>query len=389
MSRRTAVSLSFASAVLAAVLTAAAFGLAGADPQPTSFTTAVTANESELLVQSDLAPPQQELDEDAPDEDLQEEQPEEQQQAAAEAEAEPLTRAAVNWAAVYELVSPSLVLVQTETGAGSGFFVTADGHIITNYHVITGANRILITLHDAAQHDAVLVAKDVGNDLALLKIDADDIAITVPEFGAVADLRVGDPAAALGAPYNLFSSLTVGIISALDRTRQSGTETFEQLRGLIQTDAALNPGNSGGMLVDAQGRVIGIPTQIESPDRASSGIGFAVSMDTVLRSLPTLLEGNDAERGYLGVSLRELADGLTIADVYCGTTADWAGLEDGDVFVSVNGAAIGTFDDLLALMWKVQPGDWLEIVVSRDGGEVTAEAAAGSWPSEPLNGGCG
>ena len=300
-----------------------------------------------------------------------------------------LTRASVNWAGVYAKVLPSLVSVVTEAGTGSGFFVTEDGHVVTNLHVVSDAEQVYIYLQDRSRHEAELIARDAGNDLALLKIDADEVEIHVPSFGGLNDLRIGDPVGALGAPFGLPNSLTVGIVSALDRTRPSGTGTLEPLRAMIQTDAALNPGNSGGMLVDEFGRVVGIPTQIESADRSSSGIGFAVSAEALLRSLPTMLRGEDVERSYLGVSLPQAGDRLEILDVVCDSAADRAGVRVGDVLLQINGQSADTFSELVDVLAAVAPGDEITITVRRGFSRLTLESTASAWPTEPPQSGCG
>ena len=300
-----------------------------------------------------------------------------------------LTRSAVDWSSVYARVSPSLVSVVTEAGTGSGFFVTEDGHVITNLHVVSDAEQVYVYLQDRSGHEAEVIARDAGNDLALLKIDADAITISVPRFGGLDDLRIGDPVGALGAPFGLPNSLTVGIVSALDRTRPSGTGTLEPLRSMIQTDAALNPGNSGGMLVDEFGRVVGIPTQIESSDRSSSGIGFAVSAEAMLRSLPIMLQGEDVERSYLGVSLPRSGDRLEILDVVCDSAADRAGVRVGDVLLEINGESAETFADLVDVLADVTPGDEITITVRRGFSRLTLETTATAWPTEPPDVGCG
>ena len=300
-----------------------------------------------------------------------------------------LSRSSVDWAAVYARVVPSLVSVITERGAGSGFFVTTDGHVITNLHVVSDAEQIFVQLQDRRRLEAELIGKDAGNDLALLKIDAEDVEIVVPLFGGVSEIRVGDPVGALGAPFYLPNSLTVGIVSALDRQRPSGSGAWQPMRAMIQTDAALNPGNSGGMLIDERGRVIGIPTQIESPDRASSGIGFAVSSDTLMRALPTLLAGEDFEQSYLGVTFQQTESGLEILDVACGSAADDADVRVGDQLLRLNGASAETFDDLVAALWDTSPGDEITITVQRGLRQLVLEATITAWPSERPDLGCG
>jgi len=297
--------------------------------------------------------------------------------------------AAADWSQAYAVAVPSLVTVVTDEGSGSGFFVSEDGHVITNFHVLGENEQVVVIAQDGSRIEGELVARDVGNDLALIKIDPEDIEIVLPSYGSLDDLRIGEPVGALGAPYALPNTLTVGIISGLGRLRQSGNPTTEPLRDMIQTDAALNPGNSGGMLIDARGRVVGIPTQIETPDRAWSGIGFAVSADAMLRSLPTMLTGEDAERSYLGVSFDTGDRELEVADVVCGSPADEAGLRDGDVVLAINDEEAVTFDQLMERMASLFPGDELTITVRRGARSLALDATAGSWPEMLPEGGCG
>ena len=298
-------------------------------------------------------------------------------------------RPSVDWAAVYERALPSLVAVVTDRGSGSGFFVTSAGHIATNLHVVAEAGQIRVVTHGEGVFDAELIADDAGNDIALLEIDPAGFEVVVPEFGDLDQVRIGDPVGALGAPFGLPNTLTVGVVSGLDRTRPSGPGTLEPLRDTIQTDAAFNPGNSGGMLVDGRGRLIGIPTQIESPDRSSSGIGFAVSVEALARSLPTLRNGQDVERSYLGLVLDQREDGLFVSDVICDATADRADVRDGDRIARFNGAPIDSLDALVMALMPVSPGEDVSITVGRGGDLLRLEATAGAWPMEPPASGCG
>ena len=298
-------------------------------------------------------------------------------------------RSAVDWSAVYAKAAPSLVSIMTTDGAGAGFFVSEQGHVITNLHVVNGASEIVVVSADGETFDAEILARDVGNDLALLEVEIGRADIEVPTFADVEELRVGEPVGALGAPYGLSNTLTVGIISALDRTRPSTGTTHEPLRNLIQTDTALNPGNSGGMLVDAYGRLIGVPTQIESPDRGSSGIGFAVSADAVLEALPVMLSGDDVERAFLGVQLMSGVDEPRVSDVACNSAAHSVGVRDGDVIREIGGEPIVNIDDLVQRLREISPGDPFTLTVSRSGRLQTLNAVARAWPSTAPFYGCG
>ena len=363
MSRRAAFTSALASAAIAAVITVMAFVLIADQESPTDSPTAVSIlSERSALPATSSSP---------------------------SGPANPpitfaeLTRASVDWAAIYAQVVPSLVSVLTDAGAGSGFFVSNDGHVITNWHVVAGAEQLFVYMQDGNRLEAEFVAKDVGNDLALLKVDPAGLEIVLPTYSEVDEVQIGDPVGALGAPFNLPNSLTVGIVSALGRTRPNGTGTVRPLSGMIQTDAALNPGNSGGMLIDKRGRVIGIPTQIESLERVSSGIGFAVSADTMLRALPTLISGEDYEHTYLGVSVRENDAELEIREVVCGSAADDAGLRAGDHVLEVNGEPADSLELLLEALRSIKPGEEFSITIQRGLRRMTFEATAGAWPTEP------
>ena len=299
------------------------------------------------------------------------------------------TRTTVDWAAIYARTVPALVSVVTDRGGGSGFFVSTDGHVITNHHVAASGNNLRVVTQQGDIVDAELVAKDLGNDLALLKIDPQGLTIKVPLYADMEDVRVGDPVGALGAPFALPNTLTVGIVSALDRERGNGPQAWEPLRGTIQTDAALNPGNSGGMLIDARGRLIGIPTQIESNGGSSTGIGFAVSVEALLRSLPVLIEGRDVERTFLGVTLDRSNGQLRVGDVFCDSSADLAGVKAGDRLISINDASAESVNELVGALAAITPGEEIVITVRRGWRRVELETTAQAWPTVPLSGGCG
>ncbi len=374
MNKRSTVLLMFAAAVVSAAITAAAFMLTGGEQRQSATMPADAAAASTIALNAPASI--QQVASDAP-------------VVGPASEAEELTRSSVNWTAVYDQTIPSLVSIRTESGGGSGFFVSVEGHIITNLHVVAGALELVVYTHTNDTFEAELIAKDVGNDLALLKIEPEGMTIALPEFGDLSDLRVGDPVGALGAPFGLPDTLTVGIVSGLGRTRPSGTATWEPLRGTIQTDAALNPGNSGGMLVDGRGRLIGIPTQIQSPDQSSAGIGFAVSVETLSRSLPIMIEGRDVQRGYLGLFVEQRDGGLFVIDVICQSTANQAGLREGDHITLLNGHTVESLSALTEALKQILPGERVEITLERDGKTLKRSATAGSWPSTRPENGCG
>ncbi len=275
----------------------------------------------------------------------------------------------------------SLDIMEVPQGSGSGFVWNKQGHIVTNFHVIYGANSIKVTLGDRSEFKAAVIGVDPDHDLAVLQIQAPDDALVPVTVGASQDLRVGQKVLAIGNPFGLDHTLTTGVVSALGRTIKSlSNRTIE---GVIQTDAAINPGNSGGPLLDGTGRLIGVNTQIVSPSGAFSGIGFAVPVDTVNRIVPELIKHGKLIRPGLGVSLvpdamarRWGVKGLIVGKVSRGGAADRAGLkgaretvtgqvELGDIITAVAGKSVTTIDELLDVMEKHKVGDQVMVEILR------------------------
>src|SRR5262245_20370720 len=276
----------------------------------------------------------------------------------------------------------SFNLFEVPQGSGSGFVWNKQGHIVTNFHVVYGANSITVTLADRTEHKATLIGADPDHDVAVLQVRAPDEALSPLTVGTSNDLRVGQKVLAIGNPFGLDHTLTTGVVSALGRTiRSISNRTIE---GVIQTDAAINPGNSGGPLLDSAGRLIGVNTQIVSPSGAFAGIGFAVPVDTVNRIVPELIKHGKLIRPGLGVSLvpdaiakRWGIKGLVIGKVSRGSGADRAGLkgaretfagrvELGDIIVSVDGKPIETQDGLMAIMEQHKVNDRVTVEILRE-----------------------
>ncbi|MBI3357833.1 MAG: trypsin-like peptidase domain-containing protein, partial [Nitrospirae bacterium] len=276
----------------------------------------------------------------------------------------------------------SLDIMEVPQGSGSGFVWNRQGHIVTNFHVIYGANSIKVTLADRSEHQAKLVGADPDHDLAVLQIQTSESLLEPLAVGTSHDLRVGQKVLAIGNPFGLDHTLTTGVVSALGRTIKSMSN--RTIEGVIQTDAAINPGNSGGPLLDSAGRLIGVNTQIVSPSGAYAGIGFAVPVDTVNRIIPELIKHGKLIRPGLGVSLvpdamakRWGIKGLIIGKVSSGGSADRAGLrgaretvtgrvELGDILVAVDGKPVETIDDLMDIMEKYKVGDRVRVEVVRN-----------------------
>ncbi len=291
--------------------------------------------------------------------------------------------------AIFEQVSPSVVsvanralmrggffglqIVEVPGATGSGFVWDRKGHIISNYHVVHNASAIDVTMRDGTTYAAHLVGVDPDHDLAVLRIEAPADSLRPVSLGASRNLRVGQRVLAIGNPFGLDTSLSIGIVSALGRTITSMTE--RRIYDVIQTDAAINPGNSGGPLLDSCGAVIGINTAILSPSGAYAGVGFAVPVDTIARLIPQLVEHGRANRAGLGVRLvpdhisrKSGVEGAAILDVVRGGTAAQAGLTGmqrgpagrwifGDVVVAIEGTRVTCVDDLLSVLDRLKVGD--------------------------------
>ena len=331
--------------------------------------------------------------------------------------------------AIYDRLAPGVVTVislfgdagsplgSQNGGLGSGFVIDGDGYIATNAHVVTNgpglsrAKQVFVDFADGNRVPARIIGTDPNADVALLKVEPNGLSLTPLELGELEDLRVGDPVAAIGSPFGEEQSLSVGVISALDRNIASLTDFG--IGDAIQTDAAINRGNSGGPLLDEHGRVIGINAQIKTETGEGAGVGFAVPVDAVERSLDQLRDDGEADYGYLGVSTvalyPQLADrleldvdvGALVAEVVEDSPADDAGLTagdrmiefqgqtdiaaDGDVIIGVNGERLTHTADLADLISLLPPGEQVELDVLRNGDRRTIEVELGARPRRLAN----
>jgi putative serine protease PepD len=272
---------------------------------------------------------------------------------------------------VYDSAGPGVVSVQAGARGGTGFVVRGDGTIVTNAHVVAGAETAQVRFGDSGEQvDAEVLGTDISSDLAVLRVDPGSVGQLRPLPLANSErVRVGDAVVAIGHPFGLDRTATAGIVSGVGREIQA-PDGF-QIDEVIQTDAPINPGNSGGPLLDARGRVVGVNSQIATGGAGGGnvGIGFAVPSNTVREVLPKLIRGETIERPYLGVTTAPHPDGAEIQEIVPGSPAADAGLEPGDVITGVDGREVRDPDDILDAIKGLEPGD--EVQVEADSGGVT------------------
>ncbi|MGY8911288.1 MAG: S1C family serine protease, partial [Flavobacteriales bacterium] len=240
-----------------------------------------------------------------------------------------------------------------QVGTGSGVIISADGYIVTNNHVIDNANNIEITLNNNKKYEAELIGTDKNNDIALLKINADEDLPYTP-FANSDTIKIGEWVLAVGNPYNLTSTVTAGIVSAKGRDLEGNGN----IESFIQTDAAVNPGNSGGALVNTRGELVGINTAISSKTGSFIGYSFAVPSNIAKKIVDDLLEFGAVQEAILGISIDRNYndDGVKVGEVFYDGGAKKAGLKDGDVIVKINDMKISKFSELLGQLTAKRPG---------------------------------
>lgn len=271
-----------------------------------------------------------------------------------------------------------------QQGSGSGVIIRSDGYIVTNNHVVDGATKVEVTLNNNKTYPATVVGTDPATDVAILKIDATGLPV-VP-FGDSDKLRLGQWVIAIGSPYDLRSTITAGIVSAKGRQMQHGPgESQFKIESFIQTDAAVNPGNSGGALVNQKGELVGVNTAIVSQTGSFTGYSFAVPSNIVRRIAEDLIDFGSVKRALLGISMTPIDDkrakelklfspnGVYIEDVQKGGSADKAGLKKGDVIIAVDSTEITTPSSVQEKVNSYHPGDKAKITVMRDGDKKVME----------------
>lgn len=287
-------------------------------------------------------------------------------------------------------------------GQGSGFIIDAEGHILTNNHVVDKASTVKVVLSDGTQLEGKVIGSDPNNDVALLQVDASKIpALTYLVLADSGPVKPGQMAVALGSPFGLQGSITIGIISGTGRSIPGSTS--RNMTDIIQTDAAINPGNSGGPLLNSRGEVIGINTAIEA---AANGVGFAIPISTAKKVLPELLKGGTIKTPWLGIEgmpvSNDLADtlglkttrGVYVVGVMTGSPAEKAGLVEGgrsaqnepsaggDIITAVDDTAVTKVDDLLSYFNGKKPGDRVTLSVQRGDHKISVPVDLGEWPDK-------
>jgi putative serine protease PepD len=264
------------------------------------------------------------------------------------------------------------------TAEGSGFVIDSQGDIVTNQHVVSGASSIEVTFADGSKASAKLVGSDSSTDVAVIRVNVPSSKLHPLTFADSSSVQVGDGVVAIGSPFGLAGSVTTGVVSALGRTIQAPNHFT--ITGAIQTDAAINHGNSGGPLLSASGQVIGVNAQIESDSGGSDGVGFAIPSNTVKKVAQQLVAGGTVTHAYLGVQVTG-SGSATVASVRSGSPAAKAGLRQGDVITAIDGKAVASSDALVTAIGGHSAGDKVTLTVKRGGTTSTMNVTLASQPT--------
>jgi len=281
---------------------------------------------------------------------------------------------------IYRLAYKGVVEIAASQGQGSGFVYDGDGHIVTNAHVVEGASSLSVKFWNGKSYTARVVGTDPSTDLAVLKVNAPVSELFPLSLGDSTKLVVGDPVVAIGSPFGLEGTVTSGIVSALHREMTSPNQFA--IDNSIQTDAAINHGNSGGPLLNSQGKVVGITSQIESNSGGNEGVGFAIPSSTVGSIAAQLISSGKAQHAFLGVVLRDSSQaGAVISQVRAGTPAARANLRAGDVITAAAGKPIASASELRAVINAHRPGDPISITYERSGQGHTVSVKLAARPA--------
>jgi putative serine protease PepD len=296
---------------------------------------------------------------------------------------------------LYKNTAPGVVDITVVTGSaapsfapgggqssaeGSGFVIDTKGNIVTNAHVVDGATSIKVRFQNGKTAKATLVGSDDSTDIAVIKVSTDASLLHPLSWGVSKTVQVGESVAAIGSPFGLPESMSAGIISAVNRTITAPNNY--SISGALQTDAAINHGNSGGPLLNLSGQVIGINAQIESDSGGNDGVGFAIPADAAKSVANTLISGGKVQHAYLGIRVADAStSGAQITTVVSGSPADKAGLKAGDVITAIDGNAITNADDLTAQVGAHQPSDSITVTVTRNGSSKDIKVTLGVRPA--------
>lgn len=276
---------------------------------------------------------------------------------------------------------------QSSSSLGSGVIVSTDGYILTNHHVVEAADQIEVALADGRKASAHVIGSDPETDLAVIKVDLPD-ALSAITFAQPDQAHIGDLVLAIGNPFGVGETVTMGIVSALKRDHL-GLNTFENF---IQTDAAINPGNSGGALVDASGNLIGINSAIYSPNGGSLGIGFAIPVSTAKKTLEQIIQHGSVTRGWIGAAVQELTPelvdsfklgddhGVLVTDVIRNSPAEKAGIKTGDILLVIDGHAITDWSSMLETVANIPPNKVVAVETMHDNKKRTLQIKVGKRP---------
>jgi putative serine protease PepD len=294
---------------------------------------------------------------------------------------------------IYNSTHTGVVKITTESGLGTGIVLDKNGDILTNDHVVEGANRFNVSFDSSnATHSAKLVGTDPSDDLAVIKVDPSGLNLRPLTLGDSSTVQVGDTVYALGNPFGYTNSFSEGIVSGLDRS-MTAPNGFT-IGHSIQTDAAINPGNSGGPLLDANGDVVGINAQIASNSSNSTGegqnngVGFAIPINTAKSVISQLEKSGHVSHGYLGVATSDGNQaGATVASVQPGSPAESAGIQQGDVIKTIDGKAVSSSEDVVSAISGRKAGDKVTLGIERNGSTRSVQVTLGQQPTQaPTNG---